>query len=404
MSKDVAGATLMAAASSSPELFINTVGTFVTEGDLGIGTIVGSGVFNILAVPACCGLFAGKCLPMDWWPLTRDSIAYGIAVILLIFILADEKVSWQEAATLVACYIIYTLIMYFNESLKKCIKKCSDRLWATNTDEEQLLVKDESKHSDGHAVAGISLEGDAMDEFHEDEDEEVDLWHWPSSKGLAAQGYWILVWPISLLLYLTIPDCRQPSNHRLYPITFAMCILYIASSAYLVAWMITAIGDTARIPDSVMGLTLLAAGTSLPEAVSSVIVTNQGYGAMGLSNSLGSNTFDILVCLGLPWLLKSLVIPVKPGSHYVLINSKGIQYSAISLLSALLILYILFACNKFKIDRKIGFLCLLTYISFVTVATLNELNFFQVVNLPTFSPELGNISRVGAKIEGESLV
>lgn len=48
----------MAAASSSPELFINVIGTFVTEGDLGVGTIVGSAVFNILAVPACCALLA----------------------------------------------------------------------------------------------------------------------------------------------------------------------------------------------------------------------------------------------------------------------------------------------------------------------------------------------------------
>ena len=60
MTKDVAGATFMAAATSSPELFINVVGTFITEGDLGVGTIVGSAVFNILAVPACCGLFASQ--------------------------------------------------------------------------------------------------------------------------------------------------------------------------------------------------------------------------------------------------------------------------------------------------------------------------------------------------------
>lgn len=58
MREDVAGATFMAMASSSPELFINCVGTFVTEGDIGVGAIVGSAVFNILAVPACCGLFA----------------------------------------------------------------------------------------------------------------------------------------------------------------------------------------------------------------------------------------------------------------------------------------------------------------------------------------------------------
>jgi len=35
-------------------------------------------------------------------------------------------------------------------------------------------------------------------------------------------------------------------------------------------------GDTLKIPDSVLGLTFLAAGMSIPEAVSSVIVTNQG--------------------------------------------------------------------------------------------------------------------------------
>lgn len=59
MSADVAGATFMAAATSAPELFVNVIGTFITEGDIGVGTIVGSAVFNILAVAACCGIGAG---------------------------------------------------------------------------------------------------------------------------------------------------------------------------------------------------------------------------------------------------------------------------------------------------------------------------------------------------------
>lgn len=59
MSPDVAGATIMAVGTSSPELFINIVGTFITQGDIGVGTIVGSAAFNILAAPACCGLFTG---------------------------------------------------------------------------------------------------------------------------------------------------------------------------------------------------------------------------------------------------------------------------------------------------------------------------------------------------------
>lgn len=69
MSNDVAGATFMAAATSAPELFVNVIGTFITEGDIGVGTIVGSAVFNILAVAACCGIGAGMVsLPIPEYP------------------------------------------------------------------------------------------------------------------------------------------------------------------------------------------------------------------------------------------------------------------------------------------------------------------------------------------------
>ena len=56
-----------------------------------------------------------------------------------------------------------------------------------------------------------------------------------------------------------------------------------------------------------MGLSFLAVGTSIPEVFSSLIVCKQGKGGMAVSNSIGSNTFDILLCLGLPWLVKSLL-------------------------------------------------------------------------------------------------
>ncbi|OWK08908.1 hypothetical protein Celaphus_00015487, partial [Cervus elaphus hippelaphus] len=48
LSEDVAGATFMAAGSSTPELFASVIGVFITHGDVGVGTIVGSAVFNIL--------------------------------------------------------------------------------------------------------------------------------------------------------------------------------------------------------------------------------------------------------------------------------------------------------------------------------------------------------------------
>lgn len=65
------------------------------------------------------------------------------------------------------------------------------------------------------------------------------------------------------------------------------------------------------------------------------------------------------------------------------INSAGIEYSAISLLSSLLLLYLAFALNKFKLDKRVGRVCLLMYAVFLILASLIELNAFFRVNLPT---------------------
>ena len=55
------------------------------------------------------------------------------------------------------------------------------------------------------------------------------------------------------------------------------------------------------IPEDIMGLTLTAGGTSLPNMFSSMIVAKQGLGTMSVSNAFGSNTFNIFIALALPW-------------------------------------------------------------------------------------------------------
>ena len=54
-----------------------------------------------------------------------------------------------------------------------------------------------------------------------------------------------------------------------------------------------------------MGLTFLAAGTSVPDLLTSVIVARQGQGDMAVSSSIGSNIFDVLVGLPFPWYANS---------------------------------------------------------------------------------------------------
>ncbi|KAK9869625.1 hypothetical protein WA026_003372 [Henosepilachna vigintioctopunctata] len=386
MSEDIAGATFMATASSSPELFINCVGTFVTEGDLGVGTIVGSAVFNILAVPACCGLFANMSMDLDWWPITRDSIIYGTAVVLLISVLQDGRIYVLEALTLVLFYILYIFIMYFNGSISavanRALKKIQRKRRYTEIlrETEPLLTKNGKSNSSCN-VSNCICEADISLKDCEELEESTNIWEWPAEESTKGKCWWIFTWPISFILHMTTPDCRK--YPKLFVITFLMCIIWIGLTSYLVAWLITVVGDTLNIPDSVMGLTFLAAGTSVPEAVSSVIVTNQGHGAMGISSSIGSNTFDILLCLGIPWLIKTAFYPRIPDRHWIKINSSGITYSAISLLSTLILFYGGLYLNKFRLDWKIGLGCLLLYLGFLTLASLIEMNIFFPVNLPT---------------------
>jgi len=60
-------------------------------------------------------------------------------------------------------------------------------------------------------------------------------------------------------------------------------------------------GKILGIPIFVMALLFLAAGTSIPDALASIAVAKQGEGNMAISNALGSNVFDILLGLGVPW-------------------------------------------------------------------------------------------------------
>ena len=100
---------------------------------------------------------------------------------------------------------------------------------------------------------------------------------------------------------------------------------------------------------------------------------------MAVSNAIGSNVFDILVCLGLPWFMSTAI--VNPGS-YVTVRSKGMVYSTISLFTT--VVFLIMAChfNQWKLDRKFGVVLLIWYFIFMAFASLYELNYFGNFNPP----------------------
>lgn len=122
ISEDVAGATFMAAGGSAPELFASLIGLFFAQNNVGIGTIVGSAVFNILFVIGMCAIVSKKALHLTWWPLFRDVSFYSISLILLIVFFIDKFIDWYEALILFICYILYVIFMKYNARLEVFVK------------------------------------------------------------------------------------------------------------------------------------------------------------------------------------------------------------------------------------------------------------------------------------------
>merc|ERR1719330_80383 len=113
ISPDVAGATFMAAGGSAPELFTSIIGVFIAVSDVGIGTIVGSAVFNVLFVIAACAFASAKALDLTAWPLLRDTIFYSVALIVLVIFFLDDAIKWWEALILFLWYFAYVIFMKF---------------------------------------------------------------------------------------------------------------------------------------------------------------------------------------------------------------------------------------------------------------------------------------------------
>lgn len=78
------------------------------------------------------------------------------------------------------------------------------------------------------------------------DEDDYNLFKYPKEKSWFKQIMWFAIWPIHLVYWLTIPNCESARFKNLFPVTFLMCIIWIGSLSYLVAWMITIVGKQYR--------------------------------------------------------------------------------------------------------------------------------------------------------------
>jgi sodium/potassium/calcium exchanger 2 len=141
IAEDVAGATFMAAGGSAPELFTSAIGVFIAFSDVGISTIVGSAVFNILFVIGMCAMFSKTVLNLTWWPFFRDCCFYSLALILLIIFFKDNFIQWWESALLLFIYALYVTFMKYNPQAEMAIKGFFNKNVVTRVRSSDHLVR-----------------------------------------------------------------------------------------------------------------------------------------------------------------------------------------------------------------------------------------------------------------------
>lgn len=172
-------------------------------------------------------------------------------------------------------------------------------------------------------------------------------------EGSSARVAWALSFPLMLVFTFTIPNCSK--HPRLYILTFIFCIVWLG---ILVEHMVEHASETGALlgfSPGILGLTLLAGGTSFPDLVASLLVAKKGSIDMAVSNAFGSNNFDVLLCLGLPWLLACIFFGP------VLIDTAGIMTALFSLIVTTTIWMLYMVCTKWVLTPGIGFSMLTTY-------------------------------------------
>lgn len=315
LSSDIAGATFMAMGSSAPELFVSffaVIRSAAGEQAIGAGTIVGSAIFNILVIVGASALFRRAYL--TWQPVVRDLSFYIITILLLLLTFSDGKITLTDSVLFVGMYVIYIF---------------SFGIWKK--------------------MFPYTTKGDIDSELLESSGSEHDH---------IKDQTWSLKTLIDKALSLVFFDLRK--KPQLVFANFGIAVVMLALLSHFMVESAVDIAHYFKVPEVIIGLTILAAGTSIPDLLSSILVAKKGQGDMAVSNAVGSNIFDINIGLGLPWFVIILV-----RGDTIAVVTENLSSSITLLFATVVALLFLLIARKWEIGRYAGVLLIAGYLYYL---------------------------------------
>lgn len=276
----VVGLTVVAYGTSAPELAVSIQAGLAGNDSIAVANVVGSNIFNVLLILGLCALVAPLVVNRR---LVRIDVPVMIGVSILAGVMAlNGNIALWEGLILVLCAAIYTAW--------SVISSRAETAAASPVGEPDVI---RGKHP-GWLVAQLGLA--ALGGFGWKLG-----WFGMVEGGLAIAGGLVF-----LAGHIFGKGGTTRTGDLIHQVGFVLTglgVLVLGSG-----WMVEGAVQMARsigVSDAVIGLTIVAAGTSLPEVAASIIATFRGRRDLAIGNVVGSNIANILVILGVSSLVTS---------------------------------------------------------------------------------------------------
>lgn len=290
----VIGLTVVALGTSAPEAAVSTVSAITGSSGTAIGNIIGSNVLNVFLILGIAAIIAKI-------PVEKSSRFIEIPFLLVItclfvlFGLTGETFSWWEGLIFLCLYIAFTAYTVFMAKRQRA--SLLDEVTATS------IAADGADNANGVSVSANGFWGKFKDKYE-----------------YLKQKTWFLI-----ILTIVGIGCVVGGG------------IAVQQSAQFIAL------ELLKIDEIVVGLTVVAFGTSLPELVTSVSAARKGDMGIATGNVIGSNIANILFVGGLGF--------ISSGANGVFIGSPAgfIVDCAVSFIAAVVLL-----CFSFGKEHKLG--------------------------------------------------
>tara|TARA_Y100000034_G_scaffold135828_1_gene209351 strand:- start:1454 stop:2542 length:1089 start_codon:yes stop_codon:yes gene_type:complete len=320
VSEFLIGLTLVALGTSVPELSAAITASIKQDSGLIIGNVIGSNIANIGLVLGIGALVATLAVKKDIFK--RDGYLMISAAFIFYLLAFDKVITLTEGILFLSIYITYNFFIFSSAKSRK-IYDFSDFLdyflkFQYITTIRSKFIKSEIKKpskfpkKQRKKAKKIRQSYKAKQEFQE-------------FKGLLTKD--ILIFTLSTIAII-------------YGASFL-----VSESIYFAEFF--------GLPTTIIGITLVAIGTSIPELTVTIKSALKGYSEMAIGNVLGSNIANILLVLG----ISSIIHPLSINGNIISFIAPFMIFISITLIYLMR--------TKWKIDKKEGFFLLALYAIFI---------------------------------------